>query len=92
MPQFLFKVVEVETLEKDSGDQQFVNKVANVDAEVLDKQSGKTIYRGNFDVMFNKDGVYPSVKSINAIDVPKYIKTELLFQSKRYIKRLRKWL
>ncbi|MGM7701601.1 hypothetical protein ACSVDE_07710 [Pseudalkalibacillus sp. Hm43] len=92
MPQFLFKVVEVETLESESDDPRLINRVAIVDAEVIDKQSGDTIYRGNFDVLFNEDGVYPSIKKINAINVPKYIKTELLFQSKRYIKRLRRWL
>jgi hypothetical protein len=92
MPQFLFKVVEVETLELDAVELQLINKVAIVDAEVIDKQSGNTLYRGNFDVKFNEEGVYPSVKAINEIDASKYIKTELLFQSKRYIKRLRRWL
>ncbi|WP_408006441.1 hypothetical protein ACJROX_17260 [Pseudalkalibacillus sp. A8] len=92
MPQFLFKVIEVETLKDGLEDPQLINKVATVDAEVIDKESGKTIYKGIFNVRFNKDGVYPAIKTINAIDAPKYIKTELLFRSKRYIKRLRKWL
>ncbi|MCF6137497.1 hypothetical protein [Pseudalkalibacillus berkeleyi] len=92
MPQFLFEVTDLETLEKESDDQQFINKVATVDAEVIDKQTGNTICKGSFEVKYNQDGVYPSVKMINSIDAPKYIKTELLFRSKRYIKRMRRWL
>ncbi|WP_349407502.1 hypothetical protein [Pseudalkalibacillus sp. SCS-8] len=92
MPQFLFKVLEVQTVDGQSSDKQLINRVASVDAEVIDKDTGQIICHAVFDVIFNDDGVFPSVKSINAIDAPKYIKTELLFRSKRYIKRLRKWL
>ncbi len=92
MPQFLFKVIEVKTLKDGVENTELTNKIAIVNAKVIDKESGKTIYTGNFNVKFNKDGVYPAIKTINAIDAPKYIKTELIFRSKRYIKRLRKWL
>lgn len=92
MPQFLFEVKDLVTLENESDDHLFINKVATVDAEVIDKQSGNTICKGSFEVKYNQDGVYPSVKMINTIDAPKYIKTEILFRSKRYIKRIRKWL
>ncbi|WP_257351609.1 hypothetical protein [Pseudalkalibacillus decolorationis] len=92
MPKFLFEVSEVQTLEKESDDQMLENKLAIVKAEVINKESGTRICKGVIPVMYNDDGVYPSISTINSLDASKYIKTELMFRSKRYIKKLRRWL
>jgi hypothetical protein len=84
--QFLFEVQSVHASE------QHDEKIVNVSAELVYKDSGETIFKGIIPVRVTQHGVFVSVNAISTAFTSKFLRTETLFRLKRYIKRMRDYL
>ncbi|WP_347550943.1 hypothetical protein ABFG93_04320 [Pseudalkalibacillus hwajinpoensis] len=85
MPQILFKVQTVKRL--DSGIPNTFE--AEVEVDIIDRNSGNLIQQGMVPVRFNEHGAFPSISHIRRFDGDKKLHTKFLFDSRRYIRKLR---
>ncbi|MFC7370639.1 hypothetical protein ACFQPF_03000 [Fictibacillus iocasae] len=67
-------------------------KIAYVDTEIMDKESGQTLFKGTVPVTVTPFGVFVSVKSVKEAFTNKKMQAEVLFRLKRYVKKMRDYL
>ncbi|MFC0188684.1 hypothetical protein ACFFJY_10325 [Fictibacillus aquaticus] len=67
-------------------------KIALVETEVVDKNSGETLFKGTVPVTVTPFGVFVSVKAVKEAFSHKKMQAEILFRLKRYVKKMRDYL
>ncbi|WP_371017560.1 hypothetical protein [Pseudalkalibacillus sp. JSM 102089] len=89
MPQILFKVQEVKRLQ----DHHIPNTLeANVEVEFINRENGELLKTGLIPVRFNEHGSFPSISHIQYFEEEKKLQTKLLFDIRRYVRKLRPYL
>ncbi|MFB5661760.1 hypothetical protein [Alteribacillus sp. HJP-4] len=90
MPQYIFDIEDVypANIQND----QLNTKIAEVRTEVIDRYNGTLLYNVLIPVTFHAYGVYPEISSISKVIEKNYVKREVFFRVRRYIKKLRPFL
>lgn len=89
MDQLLFKVQKVSRLENYHIPDTLE---ANVEVELIDRKSGDLLKQAVLPVRFNEHGAFPSIPHVRSFTTDKKTQTKLLFDIRRYIRRLRPFL
>lgn len=89
MDQILLKVQKVIKLK----DYHIPNTMeADVEVELIDRNSGELLKQDILPVRFNEHGAFPSIPHIQSFTSDKKTQTKLLFDIRRYIRKLRPYL
>ncbi len=89
MPQILFKVQQVNRLENHHIPDTYE---ATVEVEIINRESGELMKQGTLPVQFNEHGSFPSISHIQQFVSDKKMQTKLLFDIRRYVRKLRPYL
>lgn len=89
MPQILFKVQQVHRLYNHHIPDTYE---AEVEVEIINRESGELIQHGTLPVQFNEHGSFPSISHIQKFVPDKKMQTKLLFDIRRYVRKLRPYL
>ncbi|MGB8000260.1 MAG: hypothetical protein WCF60_09275 [Anaerobacillus sp.] len=89
MAQILFKVLKVNRLEN----HHIPNTLeAEVEVEMVNRNDGTLLNQGIIPVQFNEHGSFPSIPHIKSFAEEKKVQTKLLFDIRRYVRKLRPYL
>lgn len=89
MAQILFKVQHVKRLEDHHIPDTYE---ASVEVEVINRENGELEKTGQIPVQFNEHGSFPSIAHIQTFEENKKLQAKLLFDIRRYVRKLRPYL